>query len=68
MTLRPLGRGVVAAGAAITAYTVAVRPWHLRWGATAAEVARSLPGDELVADPSASATHAITIHAPAEDI
>jgi hypothetical protein len=68
MTWRPLRQAAGLAGAALAAYTFAVRPWHLRWGATAQEVARPLPGDELVADPSASATHAITIHAPADAI
>lgn len=36
-----------------------------RWGATDAEVADKLPGDELVRDPQQSATRAITIAAPA---
>ena len=35
------------------------------WGATAAEVARPVLGDELVAQPMFSATRAITIAAPA---
>src|SRR4029453_7367602 len=42
------------------------RHWHLRWGATDAEVAAAMPGDELVPDPSFSATRAITIQAPPE--
>lgn len=29
-----------------------VRPWQLTWGATAAEVARSLPSDSLVSAPT----------------
>jgi hypothetical protein len=36
-----------------------------RWGATDAEVAETLPGDEWVRDPQQSATRAITINAPA---
>jgi hypothetical protein len=40
------------------------RHWHLRWGATDAEVAAAMPGDEIVPEPSFSATRAITIHAP----
>lgn len=36
-----------------------------RWGATDAEVAEKLPGDEWVKDPRQSATRAITIDAPA---
>jgi hypothetical protein len=58
--------GLVAAGAVgLAAYVVAVRPWHLRWGATDDEVQRPMPGDELVPDPKVNATHAITIDAPA---
>lgn len=68
MTLRLLGRGAVLAGAAIAAYTLAMRPWHRRWGATPEEVARALPGNELVAEPVTCATHAITIRAPAADV
>jgi hypothetical protein len=34
-----------------------------RWGATAAEVHRPLPGDDLVPSPSLETTHALTIHA-----
>jgi len=55
------------AAAAASVYWFVVRPWHLRWGATDAEVARTLPGDELVPDAKISSTHAITIQAaPAE--
>lgn len=36
-----------------------------RWGATDAETAETLPGDEWVKDPQQSATRAITIDAPA---
>jgi hypothetical protein len=44
------------------------RHWHLRWGATDAEVASAMPGDELVPEPSFTATRAITIAAPPEDV
>jgi hypothetical protein len=40
------------------------RHWHLRWGATDAEVAAAMPGDEIDPEPSFSATRAITIQAP----
>ena len=33
------------------AYWFGLRPWHISWGATDAEVERSLPGDELVPRP-----------------
>ena len=56
---------LLATGA--SAYWFAVRPWHLRWGATDEEIARPLPGDDLIPDAKLSSTHAITIHAsPAE--
>jgi hypothetical protein len=53
---------------AATAYVFVLRPWHLRWGATSAEVKQTLPGDEFILAPRLNATHAITIHAPAERI
>jgi hypothetical protein len=40
------------------------RSWHLRWGATPAETAASLPGDALVPHAQFKATRAITIDAP----
>ena len=45
-------------------YIRVIRPWQLRWGATDEEVARALPGDNLVARPTFNATRAITIAAP----
>jgi len=41
-----------------------VRSWHLRWGATSAEVRAPMPGDEIVPRASFNATRAITIGAP----
>ncbi len=49
-------------------YLLAIRPAALRWGATAEEVARSMPGDDLVPSSSLCATRAITIHGRSEDI
>jgi hypothetical protein len=49
-------------------YYVAVRPAQLRWGATQEELARPLPGDDLVASPSLCATRAVTIAGRPEDI
>jgi hypothetical protein len=53
---------------AFAAYWHWLRPRHLRWGATEAEVRRALPGDELLPNPKFSATHAITIHAPVLEV
>ena len=41
-----------------------VRPWHLHWGATDAEVASTMPGDDLLHHAQFEATRAITIAAP----
>jgi hypothetical protein len=65
VSVRGIWRLPILAGVAIAAYIVGVRPWHRRWGATPEEVTRPLPGDGLVAEPVTSATHAITIGAPA---
>jgi hypothetical protein len=54
--------------AAIYAVYNAIRPWHLRWGATRLETGEPLPGDELVPNPRLSATRAIDIEAPASDV
>jgi hypothetical protein len=42
------------------------RHWHLRWGATHDEVHGSMPGEEIVPNPSFNATRAITVDAPPE--
>lgn len=52
----------------ITAYLGVIRPSQLRWGATAEEVGRTMPGDNLVAHPNFLATRAITIRGRPEQI
>ena len=49
-------------------YYYAIRPWHLRWGATPDEAARSLPGDTLIPHPKQLSTRAITVQAGAAAI
>ena len=44
------------------------RPLYSRWGSTAAEQQRALPGDDIVAEPRLVATRAITIRAPASAV
>lgn len=60
--------GVLGLGAAGTIYLKLGRPWQLGWGATAEELRRVLPGDDLVENPTFNATRAITIVAPPEDV
>ncbi|MEV0822974.1 hypothetical protein [Nonomuraea rubra] len=57
----------LAAGAA-AGYLLAVRPWHLRWGADDREVHADMPGDDLVRQPQYQATRAITVEAPAATV
>lgn len=52
----------------ITVYLLVIRPSQLRWGATTDEVRRTMPGDDLVADPTFVATRAITIQGRPEEI
>jgi hypothetical protein len=49
----------------LSVYLIVIRPWHLTWGATAAEARQPLPGDDVVAHPVYQYTRAITIDAPA---
>ncbi len=58
----------VMGGAALATYLFVVRPWHLKWGASIAEVHQSLPGDDMVPNPKTVSTRAITIRAAAADI
>jgi len=44
------------------------RPWALTWGSTHEEIARSMPGDEVLQNPTFSATRAVTIEATPEEI
>jgi hypothetical protein len=52
----------------IWAMTPLLRPWHMRWGATDAEVGGSMPGDDVVSRAQFNATRAITIDAPPEHV
>ena len=60
------GRSVAMALAGFAAYGLAVRPWLMRWGASADQVLRQLPGDDLTSNSAWQSTRAITIDAPPE--
>ena len=49
-------------------YWFPVRRWFGRWGTTSDERIRRMPGDAVIVKPTHSATHAITIDAPAGDV
>jgi hypothetical protein len=63
----PIGILTVAAVVAV-AFFGFYRPWHLRWGATGQELARTMPGDEIVKRPIFDATRVVTINARPEDV
>ncbi|MFZ2054468.1 MAG: hypothetical protein WAU81_09745 [Candidatus Aminicenantales bacterium] len=52
----------------VIVYFWLVFPWMLNWGTTEAERTMSLPGDEIVPNPSYRSTRALTIEAPVEDV
>lgn len=63
MTVIIVGWLAVAVAAVVLVYLLALQPWYIRWGATDAEVHRSLPGDDIVPYPKIESTRAITIQA-----
>lgn len=63
-----LGIFAVVAVLGLLAYKPLIQPWHARWGATGAEAAAALPGDEVVSEATLETTRAIDIHAPAEKV
>jgi hypothetical protein len=58
------GIGALAIAGSIVTSPV-IRSWYSKWGATAAEVEMTMPGDEFVPNPELESTRAITIQAPA---
>jgi hypothetical protein len=65
---KKIATGIATAGAAAIAGYVLVRPRMRRWGATEAEMASALPGDDRVANADYVTTYAVTILARPADI
>jgi hypothetical protein len=61
-------RGAVSVGMLAVLHQWLVRRRLLTWGATAAEAAAGLPGDELLSDADGVSTRAIGISAPPRDV
>ena len=55
-------------GIAILLLIFVYRPWAINWGATDDEINRTMPGDEMVQNPTFNATRAVTIKAQPEEI
>ena len=75
MSTTPHHRGTLGGATALAVliglaalYILIARPYHLRWGATDAEVAMAMPGDALIAAEAVTSTRAVTIHAPAATV
>ncbi len=68
MRQRPWLATVMAALGIVGVYRWVVRPRIYTWGATAEDVAESLPGDELVEAGAPRTTRAVTIEAPVEAV
>jgi hypothetical protein len=66
--VRAVGNSALALAAVSGAYWFSLRPRHLRWGASDAEVARRWPGDEFVPSPHTRSVRAVTVNAPAERV
>ena len=49
-------------------YWFPIRRWFMSWGTTPDEVARTMPGDALIADPTHTETSGATVNAPPGDI
>jgi len=59
---------LICLGGLLAVYFSIARPWFRRWGATDAEVAMALPGDDVVPQARSGETRAITIAAPAAQV
>ncbi len=68
MKARHAGQVALAVAGSYLTLLTATRRYHQHWGASDAEIARSLPGDDLIPVSKLDSTHAITAHAPAERI
>lgn len=73
MTLNDLAaegrlRKLVGALALTAVYWIPVRRCFSRWGTTPEELARVMPGDALIPNPTDMSMQAVTVNAPPEDI
>jgi len=62
------GLGGVLAIAGTVVLSPLLAPWYRKWGATAEETRRRLPGDDLAPHPRSEITCAITMRAPVEGV
>jgi len=63
-----LATPAVGLAAGLAGYMTMLRPWADHFGATEADISRSMPGDDVIANPSSCSTRATIINAPVEAI
>jgi hypothetical protein len=66
--LQALVGSALAGIGAVLFYKLVAQPWHLHWGAMPEEIARKMPGDEVIVSPDYVSTRAVTIHAKPEHV
>ncbi|MGB7061484.1 MAG: hypothetical protein WBF13_03920 [Candidatus Zixiibacteriota bacterium] len=66
--MKMLGWGAIVFCVFVVLVIFVYRPWAINWGATDDEINRSMPGDEMLQNPTFSATRAVTIKAQPEEI
>jgi hypothetical protein len=62
--IKTIAGSALAAAGSVIAYPLFFRRRCLTWGATAEEISRKLPGDELLPEASLVSTRAVTVAAP----
>jgi hypothetical protein len=65
---RVLVGSVAVLACLVLVYAFVIRPWHMRWGATDAELALPLPIDPHITADHVVSTRAVTVHASAAEI
>jgi len=60
--------GLILTGVTVLVVWFLYRPWALTWGSTDEEIARAMPGDEVLENPTFNATRAVTIEATPDEI
>ncbi len=63
-----LGTSVAVIALDYSSTLIVLRPWHMRWGMSSAELSKPLPGDRIVASPNFRIDHGVTIRAPADSV
>jgi hypothetical protein len=66
--IRAVTAGLGLAVALSAVLWLVYRPWALSWGSTDEEISRTMPGDEVIPNPTFNATRAVTIDATPENI